>query len=90
VTHDAWVAVAPKVQTAGVPPMVILRSATSISAATLNFAEPVGKLAAGFRSRIVLTQHDPLATVANLQKQKTIFFDGAIVHAPDDVNTQGL
>ena len=58
----------------------ILNSATGVSAATLAFPDRIGQLAPGFRSRFILTPHEPLKTVAHLHKDKTIFFDGAAVN----------
>ncbi len=75
---------------AGMPPMAILRAATGASAKALEFPEAIGRIAAGCRSRFILTEHDPLATVANLQKGKTILFDGAAVTCPDDLSAEGL
>ncbi len=39
---------------------------------------------------MILTRHDPLATVANLHKEKTVLFDGAVVSSDGSVNTEGL
>ena len=75
---------------AGMPAMSVLRSATGASAATLAFPDRIGQLAPGCRARFILTSHDPLATVANLHKVKTIFFDGVAVHCPEHLDTAGL
>ncbi len=75
---------------AGMPPMAILRAATGCSAKTLEFPEQIGRIAPGCRSRFILTTHDPLATVANLHKAKTILFDGAALTCPDGLSTEGL
>lgn len=75
---------------AGMPPIAILRAATGMSAKTLDFPEPIGRIAPGCRSRFILSTHDPLATVANLHKAKTIFFDGVAITCPDDLSTEGL
>jgi imidazolonepropionase-like amidohydrolase len=75
---------------AGLPPMAVLRAATGVSAKLLDFPEPIGRIAAGCRSRFILTEHDPLATVANLHKAKTILFDGAAVSCPDGLDPAGL
>ena len=75
---------------AGMPPMGILRAATGVSAELLGFPEAIGRIAAGCRSRFILTEHDPLATVANLHKAKTIVFDGAAVSCPDGLDPDGL
>jgi imidazolonepropionase-like amidohydrolase len=77
-------------QTAGIPPLAILNSATGVSAATLQFPQKLGQLAAGFRARFIVTQHDPLKDVANLHKDKTILFDGVAVHCPPNLDTAGL
>jgi len=77
-------------QTAGMPAIEVLRSATHTSATTLEFAEKIGRLAPGFRSRMILTRHDPLATVANLRKEKAVLFDGAVVCSDNTTSTEGL
>jgi imidazolonepropionase-like amidohydrolase len=75
---------------AGMPPIAILRAATGMSFAMLDFPEPIGQITPGFRARFIITQHDPLETVANLQKDKTIIFDGAAIHSQSDMSTDGL
>jgi len=77
-------------QDAGLPAMAVVRSATGSSANLLQFAEPVGQLAAGFRSRLIITRHDPLASVANLQLDKTILMDGSVVRSDGPVDSEGL
>lgn len=77
-------------QSAGMPAAAILRSATGVSAATLAFPEKIGQLAPGFRSRMIFTTHDPLESVAHLHKDKVVFFDGAAVRCPVDLDTAGL
>jgi imidazolonepropionase-like amidohydrolase len=77
-------------QSAGLPPLAILNSATGVSAATLDFPDRIGQLAPGFRSRMILTRHDPLESVANLHKAKTILFDGASLQCPDRLDPSGL
>ena len=39
---------------------------------------------------MMFTIHDPLKTVANLQKAKTIVYDGAAIHHCADGDTRGL
>jgi imidazolonepropionase-like amidohydrolase len=56
-----------QMEQAGLPPIAVINAATGTSAATLAFAEPIGRIAPGGRARFILTRHDPLATVANLQ-----------------------
>jgi imidazolonepropionase-like amidohydrolase len=77
-------------QTAGMPPLAILNSATGVSAATLAFPDRIGRLAPGFRSRMILTRHDPLESVANLHKSKTVLFDGTVIQCPDRLDPAGL
>jgi imidazolonepropionase-like amidohydrolase len=79
-----------QMQRAGFPAMSVIRSATGTSAATLAFPEPIGRIESGFRSRFILTRHDPLADVTNLQKEKTILFDGAAIDCPSPLNLEGL
>jgi imidazolonepropionase-like amidohydrolase len=76
--------------TAGMPPLAILSSATGVSAATLDFPDRIGHLAPGFRARMILTRHDPIESVANLHKAKTILFDGTVVQCPERLDPAGL
>jgi imidazolonepropionase-like amidohydrolase len=79
-----------QMEQAGMPSMAVLQSATSVSATTLAFPIRIGRVAPGYRSRFILTRHDPLKTVANLQKAKTIVFDGRAIDCPADLSTDGL
>jgi hypothetical protein len=42
------------------------------------------------RARIILTEHDPLAGIANLRKEKTIVFDGGVIHCDGRLDTTDL
>jgi imidazolonepropionase-like amidohydrolase len=75
---------------AGLPAMAVLQSATGASAATLAFAEPVGRVAPGCRARFIFTRHDPLETVANLRNDKTVLFDGTTVECNGVVDAVNL
>lgn len=75
---------------AGISALAVLKSATGISSSVLKFAELVGRIAAGFRSRFIVTAHDPLATVANLHRDKSIVFDGALISGEPDVEAARL
>ena len=75
---------------AGMPSMAVLQSATGASAAILAFAEPVGRLATGCRARFILARHDPLETVANLQNEKSVVFDGTSIACNGAVDIVGL
>ncbi len=60
---------------AGMSAISVVNSATGVSADRLSFAERFGKIAAGYRSRFILTRHSPLATVMNLRSAKIVVFD---------------
>lgn len=79
-----------QMEAAGVPPMAVLRAATGVSASVLHFPEPIGQIAPGFRARMIITRHDPLKTVANLQKDKTILFDGIALRNDGNIQINGL
>jgi imidazolonepropionase-like amidohydrolase len=72
-----------QMEQAGLPAMAVLRSATGVSAEMLEFAEPIGRIVAGCRTRLIFTRHDPLVTVANLRREKIVWFDGAVMRGPD-------
>jgi imidazolonepropionase-like amidohydrolase len=79
-----------RMQHAGIPAMAVIQSATSVGSELLDFPEPIGRIAPGYRSRFILTQHDPLATVANLQNPKSVLFDGKMIHKDGEVVLGGL
>jgi len=79
-----------QMEQAGMPAMSVIRSATSTSARTLKFAERIGQLVPGYRSRFIFTRHDPLVTIANLQREKLILFDGEAIACPSHFTTEGL
>ena len=79
-----------QMQRAGLPAATVLRSATSTSADLLNFPEKIGRLAPGFRSRFILTPHDPLHFISNLQRDKVIIFNGQAIASPDNLDPEGL
>ncbi len=75
---------------AGLSPLAVLQSATGTSARLLNFPDPIGRIAPGHRARMILTNHDPLASVANLRREKTILFDGQAIDCPERLDPRGL
>lgn len=75
---------------AGLPARAVLRGATSVSADVLAFPEPIGRLAPGYRARFIITKHNPLVSVRNLRKPKTIVFDGAAFRCSEHVDPNGL
>jgi imidazolonepropionase-like amidohydrolase len=79
-----------QMETAGVPPMAVLRAATGVSQSVLQFPEALGCIAPGFLPRFIFTRHDPLKTVANLRKDKTILFDGHALQCDGEMDLDGL
>lgn len=77
-------------QHAGLPPIAILNSATGMPSTLLNFPQKFGKIAPGYLPRFILTQHNLLESVANLAKEKSIFFDGHVIDCPDNLIPDGL
>jgi imidazolonepropionase-like amidohydrolase len=69
---------------AGLDALSIVNSATGTSAGRLRYREPIGRVAAGFRSRFILTRHSPLETVMNLGRARTIVFDADVFAIADD------
>jgi imidazolonepropionase-like amidohydrolase len=75
---------------AGLSPLAVLQSATGAGARLLDFPDAIGQIAPGRRARMILTHHDPLVSVANLQREKTILFDGQAIDCPDRLDPCGL
>lgn len=75
---------------AGMSTLAILRSATGVSAESLAFAEPIGRIAPRCRARLIVTRHNPLVTVRNLRKAKMIVFDGRAIRCRESFDTDGL
>jgi hypothetical protein len=48
-----------------------------------------GRLAPGRKSRFILTEYDPLKSVAALKKEKTVIFDNRIFNS-SEVNPTGF
>ena len=63
---------------AGLPSIAVINAATGVGAERFAYKEKIGRIAAGYRSRLILTEHSPLATVAHLRQPRTIVFDGAV------------
>jgi len=74
-------------QLAGVPASSVLAGATGLPSRLLSFQEPIGRLAEGYRARMVFTRHQPLRRVAELQRDKIVVFDGKALacNAPTDI-----
>jgi imidazolonepropionase-like amidohydrolase len=84
--HDELV----HMERAGLAPMSVLRSATGTSGRRLHIPEAIGRVAPGYRSRMILTVHDPLSTVENLRREKLVLFDGLAIHCPAQLDSTGL
>lgn len=68
---------------AGLAPAAVLRSATGSGAERLAFREPVGRIAKGFRSRMILCRHSPLEAVSNLRRERMMIIDGKVYQADE-------
>lgn len=75
---------------AGLSPLSVLNAATGVSSCRLGYKENFGRLAPGYLSRFILTQHSPLKAVSNLWKTKTVVFDGEIFHENGPTDPVGM
>ena len=75
---------------AGLTPLQVINAATGAGGTRLGFPEEFGVLRAGAKPRFMLTEHDPLAAVANLGLAKTVVFDGTVFTQGDDPAVPGL
>jgi imidazolonepropionase-like amidohydrolase len=75
---------------AGLGSLAVVNSATGTSSRLLCFAEPVGRLARGYRSRLIFTEHNPLQSVAHLQLTKSIIYDGRLYVDDGQTDPQGM
>ena len=79
-----------RMEHAGLSPLTVLHAATGAPSQRLAFKLPFGQVRPGFRSRFLLTEYSPLESVANLQRSKTIVFDGDVLGAGESPCTSGL
>jgi len=71
---------------AGLSSLDVLRAATGRSDAMLGLGARQGRLQVGYLSRFLVTNHDPLETVSNLRKEKTVVFDDTVLEVgPVDI-----
>lgn len=70
---------------AGMPAIAVINAATGVSAGRLGYREKFGRIAPGYLSRFILTEHSPLKGVANLCQPRTVVFDGAVYTSEVDV-----
>jgi imidazolonepropionase-like amidohydrolase len=77
-------------QRASLSPISIINCATGAGSARLAFKEKFGRIEPGFRSRFLLTSHSPLESVLNLQREKILVFDGAVIESGSHFDADGL
>lgn len=77
-------------QNAGLPALAVLKAATSVAAKHLAFARPIGRITQGYCSRMILTRHSPLKTVANLKLPKYVISDGRVFESGEHFDGTGL
>lgn len=77
-------------QRAGLSPLAVVNAATGVSAGRLGYHQKFGRIEPGHLSRFILTRHSPLATVANLRREKTVVFDGRVFATTDHPDTSNL
>ena len=75
---------------AGMRNIDVINAATGVSSGRLGYHENIGQLKAGFKSRMIFTQHNPLVSISNLLKPKWSLFDGELLSATLEDNNQGL
>jgi imidazolonepropionase-like amidohydrolase len=68
----------------------VVNGATGISSQRLGYYEQIGQLKAGYKSRMIFTEHNPLDDMANLMKSKWSLFDGSIFKSDPNDDLQGL
>lgn len=75
---------------AGLPPLAVLNAATGVSASRLGYRENIGRIAAGARSRFIVTEHSPLLGVSKLRQPRHVVFDGRVFFTDEHLDTTGL
>lgn len=75
---------------AGLSPLAVINSATGAPSKRLGFKEKFGQIKPGFLTRFILTRHSPLETVANLRKQRSVVFHGAVFETSEALDASGL
>lgn len=77
-------------QRAGLPAIAVINAATGVSAGRLAYRDKIGRIAAGWRSRFILTRHSPLESVTNLRRSRTVVFDGRTFETDEAFDGRGL
>lgn len=75
---------------AGLPAIAVINAATGTSAGRLGYHQKLGRIEPGWCSRFILTEHSPLAGVANLRRAKTVVFDGQVFGENEPIDPAGL
>ena len=65
-------------ENAGMPTLEVINACTGGNAKSLLDNPNYGRLAAGNKPRFILTEHQPLKSVSELRKNKTVVFDGQV------------
>jgi len=74
----------------GMKPIEIINSATGVSYDRFCYSEKIGKIASGFKPRMIFTKHNVLQSVKEIQKEKFTFFDGNLYQFNKNTDLQGL
>ena len=77
-------------ESAGLPALAVIHSATGASSARLAFTEKFGLIRPGYLCRFILTRHSPLENISNLNREKIVVFDGSVFETGDASQFQGL
>ena len=75
---------------AGMPTLAVINAATGVSAARLAYTDPIGRIAVDHKPRMILTEHNPLATVTHLLRPKTVIFDDTVCIHDETFDSTGL
>ncbi len=75
---------------AGLPAIAVINAATGVGANRLGYRESIGRIAPGYRSRMIVARHSPLETVANLGRERTVVFDDRVFAADETFDAAGL
>ena len=75
---------------AGLSSIDVINTATGISSDRLSFKEKFGKIAPGYRSRFILTEHSPLDGVSHLRREKFLVYDSVVIKCGEEPDTAGL
>ncbi|MDB4917779.1 MAG: amidohydrolase [Gemmatimonadetes bacterium] len=74
---------------AGMSLVEVINAATGVSSDRFAYSARFGKIETGYRSRFILSDHQPLESVANLRKPRLVVFDGR-VYETSEASVRGL